>query len=134
MPRTTRAVTYGAEYEQLTLLSFAAEGEKRFLFNAHSTANSMKSRVYAYWKALRTEGLRPDLIEKANLMSVRVEGADLIIYRRADSWDLKLLREAMQLEKGFEETLPEGVLVAKSPTDELVERLQKLRQAKLEEL
>ena len=112
MPRTTRADAYGPEYEQLLLLSFAS---------------SMKRKVYAYWKALRTENLRPDLVEKSNLLSLRVEGGALVVFRREDAWDARALRESMGLEKGFADTIGSGVLVAKSPTDALVERLHQLR-------
>ena len=127
MPRTSRVAAYGAEYEQLTLLAFSAEGEKAFTFSSASLANSMKGKVYAYWRALRTENLRPDLIEKSNQRSMRVDVTSLVFFRREDSWDAKLLRDAMGLEKGFADTLGEGVLVAKSPTDLLVDRLEALR-------
>ena len=128
MPRTTRAVAYGPEYEQLLLLAFASTTELRFTFPSCSIARSMKSKVYAYWKALRTEGLRPDLIEKSNLLSMRIEEAELVFFRREDAWDAKMLRASMGLEKGFSDVLGQGVLVAKSPTDELRERLYNLRE------
>jgi len=130
MPRSTRVITYGPEYEQLLLLSFADPEGKSFDFGSYSVASAMKAKVYAYWKALRTEGNRPDLMEKADLLSMKVDGRFLVVFRRTDAWDRGLLRAAMGLEKGFEETLPQGVLVAKSPTDELVERLKELRNAK----
>jgi hypothetical protein len=127
MPRTTRTAAFGPEYEQLLLLAFESQGEKWFQFNSASVALSMKRKVYAYWKALRTENLRPDLVEKSNLLSLRVEGGSLVVFRREDAWDAKALRASMGLEKGFADALSSGVLVAKSPTDELVERLYKLR-------
>ena len=130
MPRSTRIVTYGPEYEQLLLLAFAAEGEKRFPLPSYSLALSLKMRVYAYFKALRTERSRPDLIEKADQLSVRVDGPDLILFRREDAWDKQLLRSAMGLEKGFADSGQEGILIAKSPTDLLMEKLATLRQEK----
>lgn len=130
MPRSTRTVVYGPEYEQLLLLAFTAQGDLKFTFPSHTLASSMKSKVYAYWKALRTENLRPDLTAKADLLSMRVEGSDLVLFRREDAWDAKLLRATLGLEKGFADTLTSGVLVAKSPTDELVEKLHALRVAK----
>lgn len=130
MPRSLRAVVYGPEYEQLLLLAFTSEAELRFTFPSHSLACSMKSKVYGYWKALRTENLRPDLVAKAELMSMKTDGSDLVLYRRADAWDARLLRGAMGLEKGFADALGTGILVAKSPTDELVEKLHALRASK----
>jgi hypothetical protein len=130
MPRTTRTAAYGPEYEQLILLAIAEESEKRLKFASPSIAASMKARIYCYWKALRAENLRPDLIEKSNLLSMRCEGADLVIFRREDAWDLRNLRAALGLEKGFADALPQGTLVAKSQTDILVERLQALREEK----
>ena len=130
MPRSERTVAYGPEYEQLTLLSFAAEGEISFPFPSPSIARSMKSKVYCYWKALRKEGLRPDLIEKSDLLSMRTEANLLVFFRRDDAWDVRLLRDSMGLEKGFAVTLPGGTLVAKSPTDELRERRYRMREEK----
>ena len=129
MPRTTRADAYGPEYEQMILLAMAAEEEKAFHFASVSLARSIKSKVYAYWRALRSEGLRPDLIEKVNLLSLRVDGSCLVIFRREDAWDAKLLRESMGLEKGFAEVLTPGILVARSPVEVMQERLAELRAA-----
>ena len=101
MPRSTRPQSYPPEYQQLLLAASLAvatpDGRYSLQLQTPSAAQSLKSKTYAYFRALREDGTNPDLAAKSELLSLSVEGSTLHLSHREDSWDAKLLREAMGL-------------------------------------
>lgn len=131
MPRSQRTVTYGPEYEQL-LLRAHGWGDLGYQVNFDSAtmARFLRSKVYAYFKALRKEGDRPDLIKMSDELSLRVEGMSLHFFRREDSWDAVALRNALGLEKGFAELGGTQVAVSPAAKAAMLEKLTELRKKK----
>lgn len=131
MPRSQRTVTYGAEYEQLLLRAHGMPNSSYHLeFASPTQARSLQAKVYAYFKALRKESQRPDLIQMSDDLAMRVEGCKLHFFRKEDSWDAIAIRKALGLEKGFAEL--GGVQVAVSPAakDAMIDKLADLRKGK----
>lgn len=130
MPRSRRPQAYGDEYEQLLLRSFTASAQGDFTLQLESpnAAASLKSKVHAYFTALRASGAHPDLVTMADQLSVRTAGSALVLYRREDSWDARALRAALGLEKGFNEVGQAAGVIA--PANGNLERLKAMREGK----
>lgn len=135
MPRTTRLTSYGAEYEQLLLRAHAhlsnAEVGDEFALDLQSpqAANSLRSKVYAYWAAVRASD-RVDLIPLLDPLALRLAGSTLIIFRREDSWDAKALRDALGLARGFADGTGVQGLVAPATQTAALAKLTEIRSRK----
>lgn len=117
MPRSDRSASYGPEYEALLLRAHAActcsvSKVYEMPLTTPSMASSIKSKIYAYFKSLRREGLRPDLIQLADQLSLRVSGTSLEFFLRADSWDAVAIRQALGLVDGFADLGSESGIVS----------------------
>lgn len=134
-PRDTTPPKYGPEYEQLLLSAWehCQSGEPfRLPFANEKLASSMRQKMYAYFRALRREGLRMDLVERADAVNVRAEGAVMVILRVEDSWDHVAIREALGLKKGFayEGMAPDGseLHIPDIASNRLMSKLQEVRE------
>lgn len=130
MPRSRRPQAYGDEYEQLLLRAFTSTSKGDFTLQLESpnAAASLRSKIYAYFTALRSSSTRADLVEMADKLSVRTAGSALVLFRAEDSWDARALRSALGLEKGFNEVGQAAGVVA--PANPHLERLKSLRSSK----
>jgi hypothetical protein len=133
MAHVKRAVTYGPEYEELLIRAYEVtltETEYTLHLKDHATAVTLQQKVYGYFRSLRLEGLRPDLVQRCELLSMHIVGNDLEFFRRANSWDAKLLREQLGLDDDFAavNALPLGSNpIQRNPQENLVEKLTKVR-------
>lgn len=98
MPRTLRPAAYGPEYEQL-LLRAATEGRLLLTLPTEAHAKALKSKLYVYFTALRRANQRPDLIAKANAISLSHSGAVLLLSQASDSWDAVAIRDSLGITK-----------------------------------
>lgn len=97
------------EYEQLLL---AAYSDLPFTFPCKTPelAKSMRLRMYYYFRRLRDEHIRMDLVEMADSISLVVQDRTLVFQSKSDNWDAKLIREGLQasgIPAGQELHLPE---------------------------
>jgi len=131
MSRTLRATSYGPEYEAL-LVKAKSEGSITITLDNPQRAKSLRSKLYAYFTALRKEALRPDLIIIADSLSLLLTGSGeaLTLAPASSSWDNVAIRSALGLE-----VTPAGALTpvnhvqAPEHPDAMVKRLQVLREA-----
>ena len=98
----SRAHQYGPEFEQLTLTAFR-NLPFRLPLETVNKAKIMRARVYGYWRALREEDLRLDLVEMADTLAVGQEGSTLVFTLKVDSWEARAIRAALGLVEGFHE-------------------------------
>lgn len=121
MAHSKTLASYGPEYE---LLLLRAHSEGGFLLPLPSAAHAkiFRMKLYAYFRALRLAKSRPDLVEKADTLSIRAEGSDLVIFPSQDSWDATAVRDALGLSV---DDLPPAVPTAHSL---MVEKLRELRE------
>lgn len=96
----SRSATYGPEYEQLTLAAFAKTPFK-LPVATEGKAKILRARIYGYWRALREENLRMDLIEMADSLVVYRDGALLTFTTKEESWEAKAIRQALGLADDF---------------------------------
>jgi hypothetical protein len=99
MPRSSRPAAYGTEYE-LFLRRAVTDGGFSLALPSNSHARAFRGKLYAYFKALRKDLSRPDLITMCDSLSLAVEGCCVRAFPVADSWDNCLLRDALGIEKG----------------------------------
>ena len=103
-----RARQFGAEYEQL-LLTIWKKTPFRFPFETDAGAKAMRNKIYAYFRHLRQENLRLDLVEMADSLTIRLEGNVLILMRNEETWDHDRIRDLLGLTKDtFGLTSPAG--------------------------
>jgi hypothetical protein len=138
MPHSLRAAAYGPEFEQLLLTAHetCTGGVVRtFTLELESVSNaySMRARTYAYFKALRQDADRTDLVELSEKMSLAVEGNNLIFGLREDSWGAKVIRKALKLPDNFDEwglAKPGAVKLTSAGQTSLTEKLAEIRRKK----
>ena len=99
----SRAPTFGPEYEQLLLTAFAS---LPFSFPLESPRHvkAFSAKVYQYFRVLRQENLRLDLIEMADSLTLCGDGNSLVFQLKEDNWDNALIRNVLGLAKGFHKT------------------------------
>ena len=136
MPRSKRTAVYGPEYEQLLLTAHkecAKQGAHAYLLQLPSPQHALqlKSKVYAYFNALRKEANRPDLVIFADQLSLTITGDFLEFFRREDSWDAKAIRNALGLKEGFSELGGPAVATAPSAQTSALDRLHDMRNSKI---
>ena len=103
-----RALQFGAEYEQL-LLTVWKRTPFRFPFDTNKGARSMRAKMYAYFRFLRQENLRLDLVEMADALTLTIEDNVLILQRNEETWDHESIRNILGIEKDkFGLTRPDG--------------------------
>ena len=93
-----RALQFGAEYEQL-LLTIWKKTPFRFPFETVAGARSMRNKIYAYFRYLREENLRLDLVEMADALTLRIEDNVLILMRNEETWDHQKIRDLLAIDK-----------------------------------
>jgi hypothetical protein len=95
----TRANQFGPEYEQL-LLTVWAKTPFRFPFPTGKDARAMRGKVYAYFRSLREENLRLDLIEIADAITLTLENDNVLIFQRnEETWDHDRIRNILGITK-----------------------------------
>lgn len=87
--------TFGPEYEALIHRAFSSHHPLPIVCLTEKQANSLRHRIYAFFRALKSEGMRLDLIEKANGLTVSSSGKTLYLLHKRDSWDHVAIREAL---------------------------------------
>lgn len=132
MPRSKRTIAFGPEYEQLLLRwSQAPGGSLTLQLQTPNAAHSLRSKLYAYFAALRHENTRPDLIRLSDMVALRCASSALVVYHRDDSWDAEALRNALGLEKGFAEGAGStGIVMSPSAQSAALEKLAEIRKRK----
>lgn len=103
MAKTKTLRDFGPEFEALLTRADAAlrSGQAEFLvdfLNAKS-AHSVRFNCYAYFKALRNDRARPDLVVACQDLSMRLAGGSLVFYRSNDSIAAAAIRSALDLPK-----------------------------------
>lgn len=59
----------------------------------------MRAKVYGYFRFLREENLRLDLIEMADSLTLRLEDNVLVLLRNEETWDHESIRSILGLTK-----------------------------------
>lgn len=127
---STRASQFGPEYEQL-LLTIWQKTPFRFPFPTDGAARAMRSKVYSYFRFLREENLRLDLVEMADALTLRIEGNVLILMRNEETWDHDSIRNILGITKDKHGLLPaDGTELAQPDLlgTRLTRQLTKLRE------
>lgn len=128
MPRSARPQAYPPEYAQLlnaaALATAQPNGTYSLTLPSPSRAQALKSKLYAYFRAIRSDPASAVLATKSDLLSLSVTDAVLTIRHQEDSWDAKLLREAMGLQPPAHSPVP------LSPEKSMLQALADLRAAK----
>lgn len=119
MPRTQRSAVYGPEYEALLHAAIRDQGFTMTLAS-NQLAAAFRVKVYAYFKAIRTEGQRPDLVAACDRLRLGVKGPVFTITMRADAWDTAALREALDMPR-------EECLMVPDNTASLMAKLDEIR-------
>lgn len=91
----------------------------------------MRSKVYAYFRFLREENLRLDLVEMADALTLRLEDNVLILMRNEETWDHDSIRNLLGIEKDkFGLRAPDGTELAQPDLlgTRLTRQLTKLRE------
>jgi hypothetical protein len=97
-------------------------------FATHKLAHSLRFRIYSYFNAIRTSGLRPDLAAMCTNLSMRIAGTSLVFYRRGEDKESEALRNALGLEKGFADgPSTHGVATPDTPLSANLVELARLR-------
>ena len=135
MPRKTDLQSFGQSYEQLLLRAHAAlsSGQDEFAvqFDAPNIAKSIRSRVYSYFKAIRSSKDRPDLATLLDGISIRCAGSAMVFFRRGEELDEMALRRALGLGNGFGEIgATNGLLAPTSGQTDALDKLKRIRERK----
>lgn len=93
-----RAQAFGPEYEEL-LLTIWQKTPFRFPFDSNKNLRAFRAKVYAYFRQLRNENLRLDLIEMADGLTLTIDNNVLVFVRNAETWDHNLIRKTLGLSK-----------------------------------
>jgi hypothetical protein len=117
VPRNASASAYGPEYEAL-LTTAAAQGGFLLTLPSPRAAFLFRLKVYGYFKALRAEGKRGDLVVAADRFALAVSGREFKMTLKSDAWDAIALREALSMAPP---TLPTGPRALTSMTQRLAE-------------
>lgn len=97
-PKLRRASAFGPEYEQL-LLTIWKKTPFRFPMESQKTLRAMRAKVYAYFRHLREENIRLDLIEMADSITLSCEGDVIVFVRNSETWDHEKLRALLGLKE-----------------------------------
>lgn len=141
MPHSLRAAAYGPEFEQLLLTAHETctnTKERTFTLELESDSNaySMRARTYAYFKALRKDNERTDLIKLSEEISLSAVGKNLIFSFKADSWGAKAIRKALKLPDNIDEwglAVPGAVKLTPAGQTSLTQKLAEIRARKAAE-
>ena len=87
---------YGAEFEHLLLAAWE-KTPFRFPLDSQGQAISFMNKVYGYFKRLKEENLRPDLLEKIDKLTLRLEGNTLVFLRPEQLWHHEKIRQVLGL-------------------------------------
>ena len=136
MPRSNKLESFGPAYEQLLLRAYNkifVEKEEEFTIQLPNpkVANSIRMRMYTFFRVLDKSGTRPDLSFQCKYLSMRLAGSALIFYHVNEDVESKILREALGLAPGFDEGLDtRGVLAPESGHSSNLDRLREIRDRK----
>lgn len=123
---------FGPEFETLLLRADAAfrSGQSEFVvdFLDSKAAHSVRFNCYAYFKALRSDRARPDLVVACQDLSMRLAGGALVFYRSNDSNAAAAIRAALNLPK-IDDPLT-TLAPSASTLDGNLERLRALRESR----
>jgi hypothetical protein len=97
-PGPSRATHYGPEYEQLLLTAWN-NAPFRFPMETEAGARAMRGKVYEYFRHLRAENLRLDLIEMADGITLSMDGATLLLLKNEQTWDHEAIRKILGVTK-----------------------------------
>lgn len=125
----TRATQFGPEYEQL-LLTVWAKTPFRFPFESIAGARAMRAKLYAYFRHLRAENLRLDLIEMADSLQITMDQSVLIILKNEQTWDHEAIRKILGVTSDAYGLKPAAGQELKQPDlmhGRLLKQLQKVR-------
>lgn len=124
---------FGPEFEALLTRADAAlrSGQSEFVvdFLDSKAAHSVRFNCYAYFKALRNDRARPDLVVACQDLSMRLAGGALVFYRSNDSNAAAAIRAALNLPK-IDDVLTTIAPMA-STLDGNLERLRELREGRV---
>jgi hypothetical protein len=120
MPRSKHPQTYGPEYEVLVLRAFN-EGTLHLPMPSEAHARAFRMKLYGYFRALRKDAIRHDLIEKIDTFSLALDGSGILIFPREDTWDSEAIRAGLGLTK---DQLPPPAPTAHSA---LLQKLDEIR-------
>lgn len=98
----SRVPKYGPEYEQLLLTAFS-QLPYTFQLETSGQAKLFRAKVYGYFRALREENLRLDLIEMADNISATAIGSTLEFRLKKHTWDNVAIRQQLGLADNFAE-------------------------------
>ena len=59
----------------------------------------MRNKIYAYFRHLREENIRLDLVEMADALTLRIEDNVLILMRNEETWDHQKIRDLLSIDK-----------------------------------
>lgn len=136
MPRVAKSEAFGPEFEQLLLRAYDAIFVKKLEEYAvqlpnPKVANSIRMRTYTYFRVLKKEGKRQDLIFQSQYLSMRLAGSALIFYHVNEDLDSKAIRDALGLTRGFAETGgTEGLIAPQSAVETNLDKLREIRERK----
>lgn len=120
MTRSLSPQSYGPEFEHLLVAAFA-NPPLTVPLPSERHAKTFRGKLYAYFSALRTANLRPDLIEKADALTLSVDGPAVTLSLRANSWEAVAIRLALGLSEGSVPELP------RTTQDALLDKLAEIR-------
>jgi hypothetical protein len=101
MTDLTRARTFGPEFEQLLTAAYRCETDFIFQLDTRGRAQVMRMQLYKYFRQLRKENLRLDLIEMADSLKILADGETLVITKQKDTWESKVIRARLNLSEDF---------------------------------
>lgn len=91
---------YGPEFEQLLLT--AAKGLPfKFPLDTVGKAKIMRARIYGYFRALKEENIRLDLIELTEALRITQDDHLIVFLKKHDSWESQAIRQALGLADDF---------------------------------
>jgi hypothetical protein len=126
MPKSSKLSNYGPEFEALLLRADAhlRAGHSEFIvdFLDSKAAHSVRFACYAYFKALRNDRSRPDLVVACQDLSMRLASGALVFHRSNDSNAAAAIRTALNLPK-----LDHGLTTFDARPSTLDANLDKLR-------
>lgn len=121
---------FGPEFEALLTRADAAlrSGQPEFIvdFLDSKVAHSVRFNCYAYFKALRNDRARPDLVVACQDLSMRLASGALVFYRSNDSNAAAAIRAALNLPK-IDDALT-TISPAPSTLDGNLSRLREIRE------
>jgi len=99
--------SFGPEFEQALTRGFREAG-LRFRTPSPGHAKAFRAKFYHYFRSLKDENLRLDLLEMSQKVQLRLDGDTLVIESKDDAWELQIIRDALGLREGFHQSGNEG--------------------------